>query len=117
MTSTTITSGANNIVPIAVYGYETTQQARNLEHPIIGTANTDITYRPASKRRGTLQMVFATEAAADSARTLLATTTAPWTLTNSVRTTVNMTFAVSGDIKLGIDRTGAYLLDVGYVEP
>lgn len=114
--SSTITSGANTINPVAVYEYETSQPARNIVHPILGRSNPDVTFRAAGTRGGILRMVFATESSANTARSLLGSVLAAWTLNNTDRTTINMTFAVTGDITLRIDRTGAYLLDVGYAE-
>ena len=115
MTST-FTSGANTITPAAVYDYETSQEARTIAHQILGSSTTDFTFRPASGREGTLRCVFATEASANTARTLFATVLAAWTWNNTDRPTVNMTFAVVGKIGLVFERSGAFRFDVGYKE-
>jgi len=44
--------------PVEVYGYEAARQSQNVIHPILGKPDPDVTLRPASLRRGTLDLLF-----------------------------------------------------------
>lgn len=117
----TITIGATTITPTLIDGYESTRESRNIVHPIIGTASPDVTIRPAMLRRGTLRLLFTTEAAAKTAEDTHANATEPATLVAPEASTVDMTYVVDGRISRALDeatrRAWIVLVDFQEVEP
>jgi hypothetical protein len=111
-----ITNGVVTIEPELVLGYETTQEAGNVVHEIIGRGDPDVTLRPARSRSGTLALFFLTEADAETARNSLATGDV-WDLAAEL-TTIAMSFVVSGDIMVRLDPETRlrWLVNVGYRE-
>lgn len=69
---TTITHSTGVITPTTVDGYRAARTPRTILHPILGRSDDDVTFRPASLRKGTLTLVFASEAVARAAATALA---------------------------------------------
>lgn len=69
---TTITHSTGVITPTIVDGYSAARTPRTILHPILGRDAEDVTLRPASLRKGTLQLVFAGEADARAAVAALA---------------------------------------------
>lgn len=115
--STTITTGLDVMTPTVIDGYESTRRSSNIMHPILGSENVDVTYRPAKLRSGTLRMVFSSEADALEAEFLHANGTV-FTIASTDRTAIVMSYAVDGDITLRLDdeTRAVWLLDVGYQE-
>jgi hypothetical protein len=103
--------------PLLVLGYETEWTAGNTLHDIVGTNIPVPTLRGASTRTGSLSMLFATEATARAAAELFCRPSR-FALTDTDRTSINMTFVASGSISLTLDpETLAYwILDVDYTE-
>lgn len=64
---TTITHNSGVISPTLVDGYRTARTPRSILHPILGRSDDDVTFRPPSLRKGTLTLVFASEAPAKAA--------------------------------------------------
>lgn len=58
--------GGATITPLLVIGYESTRTARNVVHQILNRANPDVSLRPATLRTGTLTMLCASLAIAQS---------------------------------------------------
>lgn len=115
--STTITSGATVITPTLVTGYETSQETRNIIHSIIGKSSPEVTLRVAMPRSGTLELLFETAAAANTARTTHATG-GTFTLASTEIPQANMTYVVSGAIGIALeDETRRlWLVTVDYQE-
>lgn len=99
---TSITHSAGVIVPVTVDGYSASRSPRTLLHPILGRAGDDVTFRPAGLRKGTLTLVFATEATAHSAFGVLLT---PQVFTLSdPDVDIAMSFVVAeDDVRLSLD--------------
>lgn len=55
--TTTLTQGAQTVIPVQVLGYSATRQARNLTHNIIGQSAPAVTFKPAGLRTGTLKLL------------------------------------------------------------
>jgi hypothetical protein len=56
--TTTITDGQNTVTPDLVLGWETSQETRNVIHPIIGRSSPDFTIKPSNLRTGTMSLFF-----------------------------------------------------------
>jgi hypothetical protein len=114
---TTIAHSTGVITPTIVDGYRAARTPRTILHPILGRADDDVTFRPASLRKGTLSLVFATEAAANSAAAALAI---PQVLTLAdPDITIGMTFVVSDEdteIELDDETRDAWILTVPFRE-
>lgn len=108
-------SGAT-ISPALVLGYKTSRESQNIVHDIIGggIAVTLIQPRP---RSGTLELFFLTEAAAFDALTKHSLETT-YTLTDTDRPSVNMTYVTEGTIDLELDDQGRtrWVVSAGYQE-
>lgn len=115
MSVITNTAGAR-IVPIYVLGYETTRRSQSIFHDIIGGGQ-DVTLRPATRRSGTLRLLFATEAQAVAAETAHASGTV-LRLQDDERTSIDMSYVLSGILvrRLDDDSRELWTLDVGYQE-
>lgn len=112
----TIETDSLVIAPSVVSEYDSTRAGGNIIHPILGRAQPDVTLRPAALRTGTLEAVFANEAASLAAADALATTsTATF---DDPATSVNMTFVLGeGGVQRRRDpgRT-VWIVTVDYVE-
>lgn len=97
--ATVITSGATVIEPTAVIEYASSRDGGTIVHPIIGRPAPDATLRPASLRKGRMQLVFAAATAeADSAAAENALAAAAvFTVYSPDRTTVQMSFIIPSD--------------------
>lgn len=78
----TITAGGTTLSPILVSGFESSRDAGTIEHRIIG-GTLDLTLRPASPRRATLELLFPDEATSKAAEAALATAV-QFTLTSEI---------------------------------
>lgn len=120
--TTTITTGASRIAPTILTGLSESAEGGAIIHDIINRANADITLRVAGLRSGRLELGFAGPTCeADSAAAFaLLRTAAVFTLTDTDRTTYNMTFVVpkGGRIDRAIEEQtrAAYLLTVDFQE-
>lgn len=114
---TLITSGANTIAPTLVLGYEADREANNIIHAIPGRANPDVTLRPANLRTGTLELGFASESASKTAADLHATL-GVFTLTDTDRSTVAMSYVVNGRIGRALEDQSrdAWIISVDFQE-
>jgi hypothetical protein len=97
----TANNGAGSTAPTVIDGYETERESRNVVHDLIGggIAVTLILPRP---RSGELTLHYATEVQAWGALALLSNESA-YTLTDSDRPGVGMTFVVNGSVQLALD--------------
>lgn len=102
--TTTITNGTDVLEPILVLGYRTGRPSRNVEHDILDRADPDISFQPAGTRKGTLELLFDTEAAAEEAE-LLHAAIATWTISDPERTTVAMSYVLAqgGELERELD--------------
>ncbi len=101
--STTITHSTGTITPDEVDGFEASRAVRSIVHTILGRADPDITYRPASLRQGTLTLVFASGADAATAEAALLIPQV-FTLTDTDVAQVAMSFIVAdGDLVSSLD--------------
>lgn len=91
----TLSNGTDTISPELVTGYQSTREPRTIVHNILGTSSVDVTVRPAGPRSGTLELLILSEADAAAAETALSGATV-WTLTDADRSTIGMSFVVSG---------------------
>jgi len=67
--------GATTTTPELILDWETTQETRNVFHPILFSRSPAVTIRDTSLRAGTLNLFYTTEAAAISCRELHSTKT------------------------------------------
>jgi hypothetical protein len=116
--SATITAnnGAGSTTPhFITLPYETGHQSRSVVHDLLGggLAVSLVTPRP---RSGELQLLYVDEATANAGRLLhLQETT--FTLTETSRATVNMTYVVDGEVRVTLDTDGhAWVVSIGYQE-
>jgi hypothetical protein len=93
----TITSGTNNFSPKLIIAWGTSQESRNVIHDIIGRTDPDVTLKAASSRSGTLEMLFETASAAETARGILANGTT-FTISDSETWLDGFNFVMSGNI-------------------
>lgn len=112
MTTSTITGGASTITPQLIVGYSSTRPAKTIIHPVLGLSAPAVTLDNSGLRTGSLQCLFLTEAAASTSAGILATA-AIFALADTVNTTVNMNFVVSGDIVVALD-TDTFLWTVTF---
>lgn len=106
--ATTITSGSTTLTPELVLGWESVQDSRNIVHPIIGSANPDVTLKPANLRTGTLEMLFLTAADAEEARIAHATL-GVFQLVSTEITYADMYYVVSGSINTTLEDVTRHL--------
>lgn len=99
---TTISSGTLTFTPELVTAWEVSQESRNVIHPIIGRTDPDVTLKPASSRTGTLEMLFTTASAAESARGILANS-AVFTVSDSETWLNGFDFVMSGNISTALE--------------
>ena len=117
---TTITSGASTITPTAVLGYQAVRESRTIVHPVLGSANPDVSLRPATLRSGELSLGFqgsASEANSKTAADLLSTA-ATFNLVSSERTSIPMPFVVQGQVRreLESESRDAWLVTFSFQE-
>lgn len=103
--STIITHSTGMITPEVIDGFQSSREARSIVHTILGRPDPDITYRPASLRKGTLTLVFATGAAAIAAEAVLVLPEV-FTLSDTDVAQVAMSFVVAdGDVVTALDKS------------
>jgi hypothetical protein len=101
---TTLTDGIETVVPMMVLGWSGINANRTVIHPLIGSAEPDVTLRPSSTRTGTMAILCADEAEMIAVRDLH-TEGAVLTLTEDVVVSLDMTYVVSGDVTWELDTT------------
>lgn len=92
---TTISDGTTTITPILIDGYESTREAGNVVHKILGTPVPAISLRAAGLRTGRLTALLESRAAALALENVLAGANL-LTFTDT-DTTLSMTFGLDGD--------------------
>lgn len=102
--------------PALVLGYQTARESQNIVHDIIGGGIAVTLVRP-RPRSGRLELFYLTEAAAFDALTKHSRETT-FTLTDTDRPAVNMTYVTEGAIDLALDEEGRtrWIVSVGYQE-
>jgi len=100
----TISSGTLTFTPELITAWETSQNSRNVIHDIIGKSDPDVTLKPASTRSGTLEMLFLSASAANSARGVLANGTI-FTISDSETWLNGLDFVMNGTISAALEDT------------
>lgn len=100
--TTTVSNGITTLTPTVVLGWESRQPSKTQIHPILGSTNPDVTTRPALLRTGTLELMFATEANANSCRTMH-TAAGVFTLTSNDLSYISMSYVVAGEVTVKLD--------------
>lgn len=114
--TTTLSNGTTTLTPTVVLGWNSEQPTRTQIHPIIGASIPDITTRPALKRSGTLEVLFASETDAESCRTMH-TAAGVFELASTDLDTIDMSYVVAGSVKLQLDDTiTQWIVTIGYQE-
>lgn len=98
----TITAGTLTFSPQLITAWETSQDSRNVVHAIIGRADPDVTLKPASTRTGTLEMLFLSASAANTARGILGAG-AIFTISDSETWLDGFNFVMSGTISAALE--------------
>jgi len=98
----TITSGTLTFTPQLITSWEVQQESRNVIHTIIGKASPDVTLKPAATRTGTLELLFTSASAANTARGVLAAGTI-FTISDSETWLNGLTFVMSGAISTALE--------------
>lgn len=119
--STVITYTGGSITPDMVLSFQSSREAGNIVHPILGRANPDVTFRPAMLRTGTLQLGFyASTAEADSLAAEEAHALGVvFTLASTDRSSIEMSYVVSGGVVRSLvvpSGQGAWTLDIDFQE-
>lgn len=111
-----ITHGATVITPVEIEGYTSRRNSGNLAHPVLGSEETGVTYRPAKRRRGTLTLMFSDEVDSKAAEDEH-TETGTFALTNAETSTIEMTYVVLGGIERDFAPSeGLWRVTVDYLE-
>ena len=114
----TITSSAGSITPMMVLvdGYSQTGEAANIVHELVG-GTIAVSLAPDLPRTGTLSLLFATPALAETAREFH-TTGDVFTLVDSDTPQASMTYVRQGQmsVKINSDVTERWALEVGFQE-
>jgi hypothetical protein len=112
----TITDGATTLTPILVLGHTVEAESRNVVHRILG-GGVDVTLRDALPRSGTLSVLCA-DAAAGYAMLAMHRAGSVLTLTDVDVPEVNMTYVVSGPVRLNLDEDTRelYVLEAEFQE-
>lgn len=84
------------VEPLVVNGLSVAREARSIVHTILGSSNPDVTFRPASLRRGTLKLVMPSAASAFAAQSGLLTPRT-FDLVDTDVPQANMRFVVGDD--------------------
>lgn len=107
---------ATTTSPALVLGYDTSRESLNIVHDIIGGGIAVTLIRP-RPRQGTLELFYTTEAGAFAALSLHSREST-FTLSDTDRPAVSMTYVADGSMSLSLDtetRT-RWVLSVGYQE-
>lgn len=104
------------VSPALVLGYQTSRSSQNIIHDLIGGGIAVTLIRP-RPRSGTLELFFLTEEVGFDALEKHGRETT-FTLTDSDRASVNMTYALDGTLDLRLDEATRerWVLSVGYQE-
>jgi hypothetical protein len=115
--ASTITQRGTTITPLLVTGYDTSRDSANIVHWIIGREDPDVTLRRAKLRRGTLNMLFATEAQAASCENVH-TDPEVFVFADTDLPSIGMRYVVNGPITRGLDpeTRELWLVTVAYQE-
>lgn len=114
-TITVLDGTGNTTVPLLVDGYQADQASRLIVTDLLA-GGIAVTLLPPNPRAGTLRLVYATGAAAESARQLHLRR-ALFTLASTEQPTVNMTYAVASVSPVLEDTTrAAWVLSVSFQE-
>lgn len=108
----------HTVAPILVDGYEATREPGTVVHDVINKIYPDVTLRAAGARRGSLRMLFATEADAINAYAALAYL-GVFTIADPDVPGIDMRFVVAeGDLLIGLDDESRKLwwVEVPFVE-
>ncbi len=101
--TTTITNGTTTITPILMDGFEDSAESQTLVHRIIGRSDPDVTFRAATMGAGRASFVFGSDAAAALAARDALREPGTWTLADTDRPEVGMSFVVQGQITRTLD--------------
>lgn len=114
--TTTLSNGTTTLTPTVVLGWNSEQSSKTQIHEILGSATPDVTTRPALLRSGTLEVLFATEADANTCRTMH-TAAGTFTLASTDLSYISFDYVVTGTVKVEMDDTYTqWLVSIGYQE-
>lgn len=99
---TVISDGTTDLTPQLVLGWQSTQNARTVVHPVIGRPDPDVTLRPHTPRTGQLRMLTLNEADAH-ALAALHTQGLVLTLTDTDLPALGMSYVASGPVTVALD--------------
>ncbi|QQD75105.1 hypothetical protein I8920_09510 [Curtobacterium sp. YC1] len=100
--STIITSSdSTQTAPLLVDGWEESAEGKNIVNPIMG-GGVDVTLQAASKRTGSFVLVYTDESDAQAAFEMHRKA-AVFTLSDSERPSVAMTYVLAGDLTRALD--------------
>lgn len=115
---TTITHSTGTITPEVVNGFTASREPGNIVHTVLGSSTPDVSLRPSALRAGTLELVFATAAAATAAEAVMALPQV-LTITDPDVAEVGMDFVVAGgatEITLDDQTRSVWVLRVPFQE-
>jgi hypothetical protein len=113
----TISNGTTTVTPLQVLGWESKQATRHIFHEILNKSSHDVTMRVSALRSGTLKLLFATAAQAETARAFHAAANV-FTLSSDEVTQVAMTYIVDGSITVSLDSKSLtyWMVSIDYQE-
>lgn len=116
MTVTITHAGVMMTPAIVLDGYESDRTLGTRAHDVIGSSDPDVTYGAASLRRGTLRLVFTTQAAAVQCE-VQHIQTGTFTLVDTDVSSVGMTYVPIERLTTRLDnQTGWWVVTVPYRE-
>ncbi len=117
MPTITADIGAGATTPDLILPWTTAQTSANVFHDIQGASTPWVSLQGARARRGELRCFYQAEADAEAARALLSTLDT-FTIDYPARTSIEMTFAVDGDVQVELDQetTDHWIVRFGYRE-
>lgn len=109
-------SSTDSTSPLTMLGYQTARESQNIVHDLIGGGIAVTLIRP-RPRKGTLELGYVLEADAVAAVALHSRETT-FTLSDSDRASVSMTYVVDGSVSLELDDESRdrWIVSVDYQE-
>ncbi len=109
MPSPTITgaTSGDETTPVLIRPHRTTQESSTIVHDIQGAASPWVSLSAARSRAGTLEALYDSESATEAARVML-TGAELFAITYPGRTSLELTFAVTGALDIELQRDRRY---------
>jgi hypothetical protein len=102
--TTTITDGQVTVTPDLVLGWESSNDTRNVIHPIIGRSSPDFTIKPSNLRTGTMTLFFKDYAQSELCRDMHVNA-AVFELYTSNFNEANMRYVVFQNVTMTLEET------------